>query len=411
MPFPGTSGPETRELLSWVSVLAGRSPAAKTSRFASLWRSREPRSLLTDIVKTRQLLPARVGVGPQFSMKPNTARYTASCRTPASPGIDRHHFRSTVDEHPGSFWPLPTALVYHFTSTCFKQHRYANRLGKILLSQVYAPALIFEQEKVNLARIRDNQRRSRLRRREYLQELETRLRQFELHGIEASAEIQMAARKVADENRKLRGLLALHGIREDSIEVYSQSSSAGDVQLTSRIPSYNAPVQAIEHLLQTHKPWSETSISTTPFSWDLSRLPVSGAFNHTGKATDHQLMTSSSTAGSTISSVSYHSHQRPLVPASLPRNPSPTLMTGRPQMSQPNLPQYADHQTAAQNLQSRSTLQSLYIPSTTGSCNVNSSIITADMISAMAGEDPNTMSADMGCLPGVDCEVKNRLVF
>ncbi|KIM92716.1 hypothetical protein OIDMADRAFT_139146, partial [Oidiodendron maius Zn] len=138
------------------------------------------------------------------------------------------------------------------------------------------------QEKVNLARIRDNQRRSRLRRREYLQELETRLRQFELHGIEASAEIQMAARKVADENRKLRGLLALHGIREDSIEVYSQSSSAGDVQLTSRIPS---------------------------------------------------------------------------------------------------------------------------------SCNVNSSIITADMISAMAGEDPNTMSADMGCLPGVDCEVKNRLVF
>lgn len=56
-------------------------------------------------------------------------------------------------------------------------------------------------------RIRDNQRRSRARRKEYLQELETRYRQCEQTGVEASAEIQAAARKVVDENRRLRELL------------------------------------------------------------------------------------------------------------------------------------------------------------------------------------------------------------
>ena len=79
-------------------------------------------------------------------------------------------------------------------------------------------------EKTNLlARIRDNQRRLRARRKEYLQELEARLRQYELQGIEASSEIQLAARRVADENRKLRGLLAQHGVGDDSIEAYLQS--------------------------------------------------------------------------------------------------------------------------------------------------------------------------------------------
>ncbi|KAF2268845.1 hypothetical protein CC78DRAFT_529818 [Lojkania enalia] len=69
----------------------------------------------------------------------------------------------------------------------------------------------------NLARIRDNQRRSRARRKEYLQELEAKLRNCEQMGIEASAEIQSAARKVLDENRKLRALLRERGVSEAEI--------------------------------------------------------------------------------------------------------------------------------------------------------------------------------------------------
>ena len=48
--------------------------------------------------------------------------------------------------------------------------------------------MIMSQEKANLARIRDNQSRSHARYKEYLQELEARLRQCELQGIEASTE-------------------------------------------------------------------------------------------------------------------------------------------------------------------------------------------------------------------------------
>ena len=49
-------------------------------------------------------------------------------------------------------------------------------------------------------RIRDNQRRSRARRKEYLQELEAKVRRYEKQGVEAAAEIQAAARKVKTEN-------------------------------------------------------------------------------------------------------------------------------------------------------------------------------------------------------------------
>jgi hypothetical protein len=43
------------------------------------------------------------------------------------------------------------------------------------------------------------------RRREYLRELEEKIQECEWWGIGASAQVQAAARKVLDENRKLRG--------------------------------------------------------------------------------------------------------------------------------------------------------------------------------------------------------------
>lgn len=54
------------------------------------------------------------------------------------------------------------------------------------------------------ARIRENQRRSRARRKEYLQELEQKLRKCEQAGVKASVDIQLAARAVAEENERLR---------------------------------------------------------------------------------------------------------------------------------------------------------------------------------------------------------------
>ncbi|EGP82396.1 uncharacterized protein MYCGRDRAFT_51617 [Zymoseptoria tritici IPO323] len=66
-------------------------------------------------------------------------------------------------------------------------------------------------------RNRENQRRLRERRREYTQDLEERLQQFEKKGIEATILVQRAARTVARENRLLRELLHSKGISEAEI--------------------------------------------------------------------------------------------------------------------------------------------------------------------------------------------------
>ncbi|OGE56246.1 hypothetical protein PENARI_c003G01657 [Penicillium arizonense] len=73
------------------------------------------------------------------------------------------------------------------------------------------------------SRIRENQRRSRTRRKEYVQHLEQRLWSFERLGVAATQEVQEAGRKVARENEVLRSLLLLHGVTEKSVEEYLES--------------------------------------------------------------------------------------------------------------------------------------------------------------------------------------------
>ncbi len=71
-----------------------------------------------------------------------------------------------------------------------------------------------------------------------MQELEQRLRLCEMQGVEASSEVQLAARKVAGENQKLRALLNTHGISNDSIEAFLQSG----VIAAPTAPSFSSQV-------------------------------------------------------------------------------------------------------------------------------------------------------------------------
>ncbi|KAK2052377.1 hypothetical protein LY76DRAFT_341692 [Colletotrichum caudatum] len=69
-------------------------------------------------------------------------------------------------------------------------------------------------------RVRNNQRNSRARKKEYVLDIEKKLREFQSQGVEASAEIQKAARQVVHENHKLRQLLYTLGLNDTRIEQY-----------------------------------------------------------------------------------------------------------------------------------------------------------------------------------------------
>lgn len=98
------------------------------------------------------------------------------------------------------------------------------------------------------ARIRDNQRRSRTRRKEYIHDLEQRLRSFERLGVTATQEVQAAGKKVATENILLRSLLMLHGVTETQIKGYLESQGQPPNSIPSQ--SYLMPSSKLEDNLQ-----------------------------------------------------------------------------------------------------------------------------------------------------------------
>ncbi|KAK2044443.1 hypothetical protein LZ31DRAFT_284781 [Colletotrichum somersetense] len=87
------------------------------------------------------------------------------------------------------------------------------------------------------SRIRDNQRRSRARKKEYVLEIEQKLRECQSQGVEASAEVQQAARRVANENHKLRQLLHTLGLDDRQIEQYIK---AGKLEPSIHNPPHDA---------------------------------------------------------------------------------------------------------------------------------------------------------------------------
>ncbi|KAI8628224.1 hypothetical protein F5Y19DRAFT_438560 [Xylariaceae sp. FL1651] len=77
------------------------------------------------------------------------------------------------------------------------------------------------------AQNRQNQQRSRARRREYLASLENRLREFEHREIQATLEMQQAAREVAWVNGRLMELLAVRGVSTEEVNEFLQRERHG----------------------------------------------------------------------------------------------------------------------------------------------------------------------------------------
>ncbi|OLN86850.1 hypothetical protein CCHL11_04599 [Colletotrichum chlorophyti] len=100
----------------------------------------------------------------------------------------------------------------------------------------------------NAIRIRDNQRRSRARHKEFVDELQRKVQEYEKRGIEASLQMQKAARDVAIENSRLRALLASRGVSAEQVDAYlrsfeDESKGSPSVSMSTTLaPILNAPI-------------------------------------------------------------------------------------------------------------------------------------------------------------------------
>ncbi|KAK7408334.1 hypothetical protein QQX98_009482 [Neonectria punicea] len=88
----------------------------------------------------------------------------------------------------------------------------------------------------SLALNRENQRRSRARHRDLLDDLQRRVREYERRDAQASLEMQRVARDVAAENVALRALLAARGVAEGEVEAHLRGQGQRRAVLPSPSP-------------------------------------------------------------------------------------------------------------------------------------------------------------------------------
>ncbi|KAK8008164.1 hypothetical protein PG991_010715 [Apiospora marii] len=81
---------------------------------------------------------------------------------------------------------------------------------------------------------RQSQQQARQRQREYVAGLERRLAEHESRGIQATIEVQRAARAVAATNEKLLALLKIHGVQDAEIDAFLREPATGEEKAASK---------------------------------------------------------------------------------------------------------------------------------------------------------------------------------
>lgn len=90
-----------------------------------------------------------------------------------------------------------------------------------------------EQKSQRAARLRDNKRRNRQRQKDYTSSLETQLRELQSRGVQATQEVQLSARKVVEENARLKALLRHVGVEDHMIETWKPDSTGQSPRVLS----------------------------------------------------------------------------------------------------------------------------------------------------------------------------------
>ncbi|MCJ1319402.1 hypothetical protein MMC15_004738 [Xylographa vitiligo] len=242
----------------------------------------------------------------------------------------------------------------------------------------------------NLARIRDNQRRSRARRKEHLQDTEKRLRELEREGVEVSTDIQKAARKVVEENIRLRSLLRLRGVTDGEIDEHlrgNMSSTQEDVPVTHRLASGH-PITP-ESLAQPTR--------NANMSLSLRR---------------HNLLSQNAGAFIPISHIAEERQHPTLIQ---PEDPVTNHPFDIQSAENTELPE--ETTTMLQSAPAPLTNGHHFKPIETSTPpskvdNTTSCLLAANILAGMCcAKSAEEVSAELGCVPGTDCEVDNVKLF
>ncbi|KAH3191280.1 hypothetical protein KXV92_002909 [Aspergillus fumigatus] len=111
-----------------------------------------------------------------------------------------------------------------------------------------------DQKKVDkLARIRENQRRSRARKQEHIRDLEQKLACLQEQVHKKDVEHRLVAQRLEMENRKLRYLLSYSGIPPQTVEEYLRTSDDPAVTQKVAIPALRRSEFQSENLRQEMK--------------------------------------------------------------------------------------------------------------------------------------------------------------
>ncbi len=141
-------------------------------------------------------------------------------------------------------------------------------------------------------RVRENKRRSRARQKEYIADLEQRLRRVQEHGVQATKEVQLAAQSVLKENIRLRQLLRHQGVDEYTIsswakgDDYKASNLSTVAEASCPLPQQAIcplPQQAIRPLPRqaTCQVWCSLQRSSCAYLPPSHRLQQNHAFSTT----------------------------------------------------------------------------------------------------------------------------------
>ncbi|KAI9679218.1 MAG: hypothetical protein M1817_005237 [Caeruleum heppii] len=239
-------------------------------------------------------------------------------------------------------------------------------------------------------RVRDNQRRSRARRRQYLQELEDRWRACESAGAQASTEIQSAARQVAWENKQLKALLRETGVDDGQIEAYLKRPTVENhtvsdpVDLEGLLTARRPCIQS--HTLPSDRTGEEAGQYPRPERL-LAQAPVTPPTS------------ASSCASTTNMATPVQICAGPCQPPVAANN----MITDTALQSDPL--QSTLYTDALPPAEAQSMTMSL--ESTAMSCQA-----AAEIIASMGNElDQHDVQRQLGCQVGTDCAVDNGMLF